>query len=354
MYRRIECDGLGSISLRECAESELGPGTVRLSVSYCSVNRGDLERIIGSYGGIDVSGMSLYRSNDGRFVPGYEPSGKVVEIAADVDRSLLGRSVVLHSHQSCGKCRYCVAGADNLCGKVQVFGVATPDLGGWSEEIVVPAVQLLPLRDGVDLTGACTYEVTYGTALHSLRTGLASAELQGPVAVRGVPGALAVAACQFSVSMGLPCVAIVRDPTSDRVRHFRELLPDVAVVSEGQGRPGVLEMLGAPPAVVFEPLGGRYLNLDVDLVARGGVVGVVGAHLGVLSTVRADQLFFKGVSIHGTPRAPLPVMIEVAEMVAAGVVVPVIDRVFPMEDAQSALEYCANPTGIGRVLLAMG
>ena len=354
MYRRIEVSDSGEISVPEREPFPITAGSVRLAVHYCSVNRGDIERISGSYGGVDSAEIPFWSTGDGFFVPGYEPAGTVVEIGPDVDPALLGRRAVLHSHESCGECRYCVAGFDNLCGRMRVFGVGSLGTGGWSEQVVVPARQVLPLADGVDLQGACTYEVTYGTALHSLRRGLELAKLPGPVVVRGAPGALALAALQFCVAWDLPCVAIVRDPAGDRVRALRELLPQVAVVGEDAGVAGIRKAAGAPPAVVIEPLGGEHVGTDVDLVARGGAVGVLGTHVGALSTVRTDQLFLKGVTLYGTPRAPLAEMVELAGMVADGVVTPVVDRVFELADVRSALAYCAAPKGIGRVLLSMG
>lgn len=354
MYRRVEVSDGGQISVREREPAPLVPASVRLAVSYCSINRGDIERIRGSYGGVDAADVGFWKTEGNGFVPGYEPVGTVVEVAPDVDPALLGRRVVLHSHESCGECRYCTAGLDNLCGKMVVFGVKTQNLGGWSEEVVVPAKQVLPLRDDVDLRGACTYEVTYGTALHNLRRGLELAQLPGPVAVRGVPGALAIAAAQLCVAMKLPCVAIVRDPDSARVRQFRELVPEVEVVAEASGNKEVSRAIGGPPAVIFEPLGGDYLAADIELVARGGAVGVLGSHVGSSSQVRTDLMFLRSVSVFGTARAPLAEMEEVAQMVAAGLVTPVIDRVFDIGDVVGALDYCEQPTGVGRVLLSMG
>lgn len=353
MYRRVEVSDTGEIQVRERESAPLPAGSVRLAVSFCSVNRGDIERINGSYGGVDSSAIPFWRTEESFFVPGYEPAGTVVEAGAGVDPALVGRRAVLHSHESCGRCRYCRAGMDNLCGKMRVFGVGTQRLGGWSEEVVVPAAQLLPLRDGVDLAGACTYEVTYGTVLHSLRRALDRAALPGPVVVRGVPGALAIAGAQLCVALGVPCAVIVRDPDSDRVRQFRELVPDVAVVGEQGGTAAVRKAAGAPPAVVIEPLGGAYLDQDVDLIARGGVIGLLGAHVGATATFRSDLLFLKGVTLSGTPRAPLAEMAELAGMVAGGLVTPVVDRVFDLTDVKAALGYCERPTGIGRVLLGM-
>jgi D-arabinose 1-dehydrogenase-like Zn-dependent alcohol dehydrogenase len=353
VYRRIEVTDAGEIGIRERESVPVTAGLARLAVSYCSINRGDIERIRGSYGGVDSTSIPFWRTEGGYFVPGYEPAGTIVEVGPDVDPGLVGRRAVLHSHQSCGTCRYCVAGADNLCGKMRVFGVGTHQLGGWAEEIVVPARQLLTLRDYVDLGGACTYEVTYGTVLHNLRHGLELTTLPGPVAVRGAPGALALAAAQFCVAMTLPCAVIVRAPDSSRVRQLRELLPEVVVVDERDGQAGVRSALGAPPALIIEPLGGRYLAEDVELIARGGAVGVLGSHVGATADIRADLLFLKGVSLYGAPRAPLAEMEEVESLVAQDFVTPQIDRVFDLADVVAALDYCEHPTGLGRVLLAM-
>jgi NADPH:quinone reductase-like Zn-dependent oxidoreductase len=153
--------------------------------------------------------------------------------------------------------------------------------------------------------------------------------------------------------MEVPCAVIARQPDSDRIQQMRQVLPDVPVVGEHTGVQGVREALGAPPAVVIDPLGGPYIAEDVELVARGGAVGVLGSHVAATSDIRSDLLFLKGVSLYGTPRAPLTEMVEVATLVAHKFVVPVIDRVFDLADVRTALEYCEHPTGIGRVLFAM-
>jgi NADPH2:quinone reductase len=171
--------------------------------------------------------------------------------------------------------------------------------------------------------------------------------------VRGVPGALAMAAAQLCVALQVPCAVIVRDPDGDRVRQFRQVVPDVAVVGQEGGTAAVRKAVGAPPAVVIEPLGGAYLDQDIDLIARGGAIGVLGAHAGATSTFRSDLLFLKGVALYGTPRAPLTEMAELAGMVADGLVTPVVDRVFDLTDVEAALAYCGHPAGIGRVLLGM-
>lgn len=352
-YRRVEVQGPGQVLLVERDEPEMRPACARVQVAYCSVNRADVERVKGAYGGVDIAGAA-FASVAGTTVPGYEPVGTVIELAEDADPSLLGATVMLHSHTSCGKCDYCTNGLDNLCAGMRVFGSATPGMGGWSEQIVVPVSQLLVLPQGVDPRFACTYEVTYGTALWNLRRGLELAARPGPIVVRGVPGGVALAALQLCQVLGLPAGGVMRDPGGPRAEAVRAELPGVVLFGEADLAKAVERDLGSAPSVVVEPLGGDYVASDLDLVAHGGAVGVVGGHIGAIASVRLDVLFHKGVSVFGTPRGPIGTMLEVAELVASGRLTPLIDRVFDLASVSEALRYCDQQTGIGRVLLSMG
>lgn len=351
--RRIEIVGPGCIELREYARPVMRPGCVRFEIAYCSVNRADIERVRGSYGGVSIADAAFSKSGDGASIPGYEPAGWITEAASDVAGDVVGRAGVLHSHTACGRCVYCREGMDNLCTQMRVFGAATPGIGGWSEEVVVPVEQVMPLPDSADLPSACTYEVTYGTALHSLRRGWEIAKRGGPVGIRGIPGGVALAAAQLCILLDTPCFGIVRHLDGHRTRQVRELLPELVLVGEQFSTEEIVTSIGDVPMVVIEPLGGSYVSKDVALVGHGGAVGVLGGHLGVESSLRWDEIFHKGVAIYGTPRAPMQTMLEVADLVGTGSVRPVVDRIFPMAEAKNALEYCDKPTGVGRVLLSM-
>lgn len=351
-YRRVELQGAGPV-LVERERRELSAGEARVAVHHCSVNYTDVARIDGSYGGTPIAGAAFGGVQDGVRIPGYEPAGVVLEITDEVDSAVLGERVLVHSHTSCGECAFCRGGVDNYCAQRQVLGAATPGNGGWSEEIVVPAAQLLALPPGVSLQAACTLEVSYATALFCLRRGWELTLADGPVAVRGVPGMLALAAAQYAHAFGRDVVGIARDPDSVRVRWVAQRFPWLRLVGEASLGEGLGTASGGPPALIVEPLGGEYVGHDVSLVARGGAIGVIGSHLSVAGEARWDELFNKGATIYGTTRAPLGMMGEVAQHFAAGFVAPLIDREFALEDFAEAVRYVRAPAGVGRTLLRM-
>jgi NADPH:quinone reductase-like Zn-dependent oxidoreductase len=227
-------------------------------------------------------------------------------------------------------------------------------LGGWSEQLVVPAKDVLVLPETIELAPACTLEVTYGTAWGSLELGRGIVGDEAVVAVRGVPGGVALAVAQLCHLWEVPVAGIVRDLDSSRVLATKARLPWLPLVSEQQAREGALkDVLGARPNMVVDPLGGDYIAHDIDLVDRGGAVAVIGAHLGAESSVRWDKVFSKAVAIYGVARAPSAVMQRVVESVADGSVKPLVDKIFAFSDIDRAVAYAENPDGIGRVLLRM-
>jgi L-iditol 2-dehydrogenase len=85
---------------------------------------------------------------DGPIVLGHEASGTVVEIAADVDRSLLGRRVSIEPGVPCRRCRQCHVGRYNLCPDMRFM--ATPPIdGAFAQYVVMPADYVYPIPDDV-------------------------------------------------------------------------------------------------------------------------------------------------------------------------------------------------------------
>jgi threonine dehydrogenase-like Zn-dependent dehydrogenase len=352
-YWRVEYTAGAAPRLAELPADPMRESCARIRVRYCSVNRTDISRLSGWYGGVDLNrGTAFGHPVAGVRVPGYEPVGVVEEVAANVDPALVGQWVLVHSHTSCGHCAYCRRGLDNYCPELRVFGAATPGVGGWSEELVVPAAQLFRLPERLSPADACSLEVTSGTAYYALLRGRQVALSGRPVAVRGVAGAVALAAAQICRAWGVPVAGIVRDPDSSRARLVAKRWNWLPLVSEADARNGaVADVLGEAPFVVIEPLGAHYLADDLAMVARGGAVGVIGAHIGVESVLRGDVLFHKGASIYGTTRAPLAMMADVARLITSGQVEPLTDRIFPLADFRDAVAYAEHPEGLGRVLL---
>src|SRR5437867_423188 len=114
---------------------EPGPGQVLLDVTACGVCRTDLHLLDG-----ELPNPKL------PLVPGHEIVGTVAAIGAGVDRFRAGQRVgVPWLGWSCGECRYCRAGRENLCDRARFTGYQLD--GGYAEHAVADARFCFPIPD---------------------------------------------------------------------------------------------------------------------------------------------------------------------------------------------------------------
>src|ERR1051325_299530 len=100
-------------------------------------------------------------------VIGAEAAGVVETIGPGVANVLPGQLVAIYGARTCGLCRPCREGRDNLC--EHVSGVHGFHLDGFAQEKVnLPARLLVPAPPGVDAVGAAVAPVTFGTVEHML------------------------------------------------------------------------------------------------------------------------------------------------------------------------------------------
>src|SRR2546428_5698510 len=114
---------------------EPGPGQVLLDVTACGVCRTDLHVLDG-----ELPNPKL------PLVPGHEVVGTVAAIGAGVDRFRGGQRLgVPWLGWSCGECRYCRSGRENLCDRARFTGYQID--GGYAEYAVADARFCFPLPD---------------------------------------------------------------------------------------------------------------------------------------------------------------------------------------------------------------
>jgi alcohol dehydrogenase, propanol-preferring len=112
---------------------EPGPGQVLIQVGACAVCRTDLHVVDGDLGQPKTP-----------LVPGHEIVGRIVEIGPGVDRLTLGDRVgVPWLGWTCGVCRYCRAGQENLCPEARFTGYQID--GGYAEYTVADARYVFPM-----------------------------------------------------------------------------------------------------------------------------------------------------------------------------------------------------------------
>lgn len=148
--------GVGDIRLERIAAPAItAAGQVRLRVIAAGICGSDLHNY--------CSGQWIAQLP---VTPGHEVCAEVIETAADVAGFALGDMVVADSRVFCGRCRYCLAGRQNLCTSLGFVGEVCD--GGFAEQMILAATGLIRLPRGADPLMAAMSE-PLAVALHAIK-----------------------------------------------------------------------------------------------------------------------------------------------------------------------------------------
>lgn len=233
------------------------------------------------------------------------------------------------------------------------------DGGGYAEQVAVRSGQVLPAPDGVDLVDAAALPEAACTVWSTLT----AADLRPGewLLVHGGSGGIGSLTIQIGAALG--CRVLSTAGGTARAARCAELGADVVVdhltedfvarareATDGRGVDVVLDVVGA-----------AYLARNLDALATGGRLAVIGLQkgrraeldLGVLLAKRATVL---GTTLRSRPPAEKSAIIaavreHVWPMVSAGRVRPVIHDRLPLADAARAHRMLESGEVFGKLLL---
>jgi putative PIG3 family NAD(P)H quinone oxidoreductase len=308
----------------EVPDPVCGPGEVLVDVVATAVNRADLLQRQGNYP--PPPGASA--------VLGLECSGIVSEVGAGV----AGWSV-----------------GDEVCALLAG--------GGYAERVAVPAAQLLPRPSGVELATAAALPEVVCTVWSNVFM-LARLRAGEVFLVHGGSSGIGTMAIQLAVRAGARVATTAG--SSAKLDFCRELGAEVLVdYRDGDFVDAVRNATdGRGADVVLDIMGAKYLGRNVDVLAPGGRLVVIGMQGGAKAELDLGKLLRKRASVHATALRSRPVEGPggKAEIIAAvrhdvwpdverGVIRPIVDRRLPMSRAGEAHALIAASDHIGKVLL---
>ncbi|WP_246366274.1 zinc-binding alcohol dehydrogenase family protein [Nonomuraea rhodomycinica] len=233
---------------------EPGPGEVLVEVEVCAVCRTDLHLAEGD--------LTPRRP---RTVPGHEVVGRVVGRGPGADLPDGARVGVAWLRSTCGVCRYCRRGAENLCPRSRYTGWDAD--GGYAQYLTAPQdfVHPLPADPPAEKLAPllCAGIIGYRALLR--------AELPpgGRLGVYGF-GASAHLTAQVAIAQGATVHVLTRAPEA------RRLALDLGAASAGDAYDAPPEPLDA--AILFAPVG-DLVPVALAALDRGGTLAVAGIHL---------------------------------------------------------------------------
>lgn len=237
---------------------EPGPGEVRVKVLACGVCRTDLH--------VTEGDLPVHRR---QVTPGHEIVAVVDETGIEVTRFHVGDRVgIAWLRHTCGECRYCARGDENLCPNSRYTGWDAP--GGYAEFAVAPADFCYRLPDGYDDTELAPLMCAGIIGYRALeRAGLPEDAHGFRLGLYGFGGSAHLAA-QVALAHGATVHVMTREDASQK------LALDLGCASAQGAYDAPPEKLDA--AVLFAPVG-DLVPVCTRALDRGGILSIAGIHL---------------------------------------------------------------------------
>lgn len=317
--------GVEALGVREVPSPEPRGDLIRVRVHAAGINRADLMQARGHYPAPPGAPPDL---------PGLEFAGEVESLGPD-----------------------CVG---PLKVGDRVFGIVGG--GGLAEFVVTHERLAVPIPPNLDVTQAAAVPEVFITAHDALVT-QANGRPGERVLIHAVGGGVGSAAAQVAHAMG--CTVFGTSRSAEKLRLAAPLGVDVgidtsredfaAVVRDrtgGEGVPVLIDLLGAPA------LEGNLASLAVR--GRWVLVGLLG---GTRASMDLNALLRKRISIVATTLRARPLEEKIAATrsfattvvpwLGRGLVRPVVDRVYPLDQIHAAQERMESNEGFGKIVIQM-
>lgn len=302
---------------------------------------------------IDVWGWRgmAFAKRKSPLVIGAEASGVVEALGPGASGLLPGQLVAIYGARTCGLCKACREGRDNLC--EHVAGVHGFHLDGFAQEVVnLPVRLLVPAPPGCDPVGAALAPVTFGTVEHMLFDN-ARLEPGETILVHAGGSGIGTAAIQLAKRQGATVITTVGSDA--KVDAAKALGADHVINYRSDRFEGVVRKLTKKKGVdvVFEHVGADTWAGSMLSLKRGGRLVTCGSTSGVSAPTNLMMLFQQQLRLIGSFGCRMENMADAMEKMARGLVRPVIDTEIGFGDIDVALRRMEGRQVFGKIILRL-
>lgn len=328
----------GQLKLSEVPVPEPGPGEVLVRVAACGICHTDLHYI--------DHGVSTFKSP---VILGHEVSGTIAGLGPGVSRFREGDRVLLPAVFTCGTCRACRSGRENICEQMKMLGNHVD--GAYAEYVAAPAKDCFSLPQEIPLADACLIGDAMSTPYHAVKH-RAQVRVGETVAVFGC-GGVGINAVQFAALAGGHVIAVdLDDRKLERARQFgaREALNARSVERvdkeikkrTGGGVDVAMEVIGKPETI----------RAAFDSLRPGGRLCAVGYSAEPV-TLPFSKVMFYELAVVGSLGCRPGDYPELIELVRGGRVqlTPLVTGRYPLDDIFAGLDALRRGEGLRGIVL---
>jgi NADPH:quinone reductase-like Zn-dependent oxidoreductase len=340
---RIHCyGGIDQLRCEDTGEPQLRTASdVIVKLKAAAVNRIDLALRTGKMCGAHP----LPR------VIGSDGAGIVLSVGPAVRNIKPGDAVCLYPVNACGDCRLCARTRKSLCEKRRLLGERED--GTYGEYVRVPAQNCFPVPSGLSFEEAAAFPLVYLTAWRMLITD--SALKPGEtVLVVGAGGGIATAALHIATGFGAR--VFVTSAHEEKLSAAAKLGGEHAICTKkGEFAKAVRALTGKRGVdVVVNCVGGPTWTESLAALARGGRLVTCGAVAGARPNTDLRRVFWNHLTICAANAGTRREFLRVLDFLATSKRKPVIDTVFPLEDASWAHQRMEEGNHFGKIILRIG
>lgn len=313
-----EPGGPDALVVADLPDPVAGPGEVVIDIAASAVNKADTLQRQGFYppppGASDVLGM--------------ECSGTVSAVGDGVTRWAVG---------------------DEVC--------ALLASGGYAEKVAVPAGQVMPVPDGVDLVTAAALPEVAATVWSNVFM-VAGLRPEETFLVHGGAGGIGTMAIQLAHALGATVVATAG--SAEKLETCRSLGADIVVNYREDDFVAVVKEAGGAD-VILDNMGASYLMRNIDALNTEGRMVVIGMQGGTKAEIDLSVLMRKRAALVSTTLRARPsdeksaicaaVVEHVWPLVAAGTVRAVVHERVPLAEVARAHQLMDDSSHTGKILL---
>lgn len=307
-----------------------------IKVKYCGLNHLDIWTRIG------VPGISIMFPH----ICGSDIVGSLEGYNSSFPR---GARVLIYPGISCNHCRDCRNGKETLCRDFSVLGGLSNHNGGYSEYVVVPTSNIIPIPDEISDENAAALAISYLTAWNIIKK--LQLKEDDILLVYGSTGGLGMAVIQIAKAMGIKIISTISDDSksnfayslgSDYVinRNEKEVALEIEKITHGSGVDGVVDNAGE-----------KTIGTSINSVRKGGKIAMCGTTTGNHANFQIRSFYSKQIELYGILIGSKSELLQLIEFVCKKRILPRIDSVYSLTQIQEAHNKLEQGKQLGKLLI---